>query len=212
MSIWGVPSTIFGSGISSMMASSSGVTIESCRLVPHCATSSPAWPSRRWSCSRAAPRWRSSENIRSKTCSFTTSGRQLGLSTLFTTTMGFLPSASAFCSTKRVWGMVPSNASTSSSTPSAHVQHALHLAAEVGVARSVDDVDLVIRCRLTDTFFDENRDSALALQVVVVEDQLSGLFGVVAQNVAGCRIILSTSVVLPWSTCAIIAILRSFCM
>ena len=56
--------------------------------------------------------------MRSKTCSFTTSGRQLGLSTLLTTTIGFLPSASAFCNTKRVWGIVPSKASTSSSTPS----------------------------------------------------------------------------------------------
>ena len=66
----------------------------------------------------------------------------------------------------------------------AHVQDALHLAAEVGVARSVDDVDLIILVNYRDVFR-ENRDSAFTLKVVVVEDQLSGLFGVVAQNVAG---------------------------
>ena len=59
-----------------------------------------------------------SENIRSNTCSLTSSGRQLGLSTLLITTIGFLPISMAFCSTKRVCGMVPSKASTSSSTPS----------------------------------------------------------------------------------------------
>ena len=55
----------------------------------------------------------------SKTSSCTSSGRQLGLSTLLITTIGLSPRASAFSSTKRVCGMVPSSASTSSSTPSA---------------------------------------------------------------------------------------------
>ena len=66
-------------------------------------------------CSSLAPK----ENIRSNTSSCTSSGRQLGLSTLFTTTMAFLPNPKAFCSTKRVCGIVPSKASTSNSTPSA---------------------------------------------------------------------------------------------
>ena len=53
-----------------------------------------------------------------------------------------------------------------------HVEHALNLAAEVAVARGVDDVDL-------DTLIDdgdvlgEDGDTALALQVVVVQDQLA---------------------------------------
>ncbi len=66
----------------------------------------------------------------------------------------------------------------------AHVEHALDLAAEVGVSRRVDDVDLVV---LIDdrNVFREDRDTALAFQVVVVEDQLAGLLGVVAQDVAG---------------------------
>ena len=53
-----------------------------------------------------------------------------------------------------------------------HVEHALHFAAEVAVARGVDDIDF-------DSFIGdgdvlgENGDAALALQVVVVQDQLA---------------------------------------
>ena len=60
-----------------------------------------------------------SENIRSNTISYTSSGRQFGLSTLFTTTMGFRPICRAFCKTNRVCGIGPSKASTKSRHPSA---------------------------------------------------------------------------------------------
>ena len=66
----------------------------------------------------------------------------------------------------------------------AHVQHALDLAAEVGVARGVDDVDFIILVNYRDVLR-EDRDTAFAFEVVVVEDQLAGLLGVVAQDVAG---------------------------
>ena len=66
------------------------------------------------SCSSSAP---SSMN-KSSTSSTTSSGLAPGRSILLRTTSGFLPSASAFLSTKRVCGMQPSNASTSSTTPS----------------------------------------------------------------------------------------------
>ena len=49
---------------------------------------------------------------------------------------GFRPSASALRVTKRVCGIGPSTASTTSSTRVDHRQHALHFAAEVGVARA----------------------------------------------------------------------------
>jgi hypothetical protein len=66
------------------------------------------------SCSSVAP----SRSKRSKTWSTTQSGRALGLSILFTTTMGRSPCWKALLVTKRVWGMGPSWASTRSSTES----------------------------------------------------------------------------------------------
>ena len=76
-----------------------------------------ALPYRVWksNCSSVALRL----HMRSKTSSCTSSGRQLSLSTLLMTTMGLSPNSSAFCSTKRVCGIGPSKASTSSNTPSA---------------------------------------------------------------------------------------------
>ena len=65
-------------------------------------------------CSSVAP----SEQNRSKVVSTTQSGRAPSRSILFTTTTTFFSSSSAFLSTKRVWGMGPSMASTSKSTPS----------------------------------------------------------------------------------------------
>ena len=55
-----------------------------------------------------------------------------------------------------------------------HVQHALHLAAEVGVARRIDDIDLV-SVIVDRHVLRQDRDPALALQIVVVHDQLAGL-------------------------------------
>ena len=49
-----------------------------------------------------------------------------------------------------------------------HVEHTLHLAAEVSVARGVDDVDLVILV-IDGDVFGEDRNAALAFQVVVVQ-------------------------------------------
>ena len=64
-----------------------------------------------------------------------------------------------------------------------HVEHTLHLAAEVGVSRSVDDVDL--RAFVVDRYvLGEYRYATLALEVVVVEDELAGGL-VVAEEVAG---------------------------
>ena len=73
-------------------------------------------------------------------------------------------------STKRVCGSGPSAASTSSRQPSAILQDALDLAAEVGVAGRVDDVDLGVAEREGDVL-GQDGDAALALEVVGVEDQ-----------------------------------------
>ena len=52
-----------------------------------------------------------------------------------------------------------------------HVQHALHLAAEVGMARRVDDVDLDALIVDGDVL-GQNGDAALALLIVGVQDAL----------------------------------------
>ena len=51
-----------------------------------------------------------------------------------------------------------------------HVEHPLHLAAEVGVAGGVDDVDLYARVG-DGRVLGEDGDAALALQIVGVEDE-----------------------------------------
>ena len=94
ISICGVPGLCSGEGITSRMTSSSAVMsvvgflqsrdIQPCFALPYTVLKS-SWSSVALS-----------ENIRSKTSSCTSSGRQLGLSTLFITTIGFFPISIAF--------------------------------------------------------------------------------------------------------------------
>ena len=72
-----------------------------------------------------------------------------------------------------------------SSTPSAIFEHALDLAAEVGVAGRVDDVDLHVLVADRDVLR-EDRDAALALLVVGVEHALGDLL-VLAEHVGGLQ-------------------------
>ena len=61
-----------------------------------------------------------------------------------------------------------------------HVEHALHFAAKVAVARGVDDIDFITF--IPDThILAEDGDTAFALEVVVVEDELAGLLIVTKQ-------------------------------
>ena len=98
--------------------------------------------------------------------------------------MGFLPSASAFLKNETRLRHRALEGVDQQQHAVAHVQHTLDLAAEVGVARGVDDVDFIILVNYRDVLR-EDRDTAFAFEVVVVEDQLAGLLGVVAQDVAG---------------------------
>ena len=117
MRIWSVPSTTLGAGTCSRITSSRWLTssvgfcqsgpIQPCLLLPYTVGKS--------SCSSVASRL----NMRSNTASCTSTGVQLGLSTLLITTTGFRPSSMALPSTKRVCGIGPSKASTSRITPSA---------------------------------------------------------------------------------------------
>ena len=107
--------------------------------------------------------------------------------------------------TKRVCGIGPSAASTSSDHAIDHTQHALDLAAEVGVARRVDDVDVDA------PYFDrgvlgKDRDARL-FEVVRIHDAFDHA-AVVGGEGTGLASSWSTSVVLPWSTWAMMAMLR----
>ena len=66
-----------------------------------------------------------------------------------------------------------------------HVEHTFHLSAEVGVPRSVDDVDF---CALIvdGNVFREDGDAPFALQVIIVEHQVVGLL-VGAEQVSGIK-------------------------
>ena len=57
-----------------------------------------------------------------------------------------------------------------------HVEHALHLAAEVAVAGGVDDIDFHALVR-DGHILRKNGDAAFALQVVVVQDEVSEILG-----------------------------------
>ena len=85
------------------------------------------------------------------------------------TTIGRRPHSNALRSTKRVCGSGPSAASTSSRHAVGHLQDAFDLAAEVGVARRVDDVDLGAADVQGDVL-GQDGDAAFAFQVVGVEN------------------------------------------
>ncbi len=84
----------------------------------------------------------SSSTNRSKTPLSTSVGRASGRSILLMTTMGRRPHSNALRSTKRVCGMRPLGGVHQQQGAVGHLQDALDLAAEVGVAGRVDDVDL----------------------------------------------------------------------
>ena len=117
ISICGSPSSTGGAGMVSIMVSSrmfmSVVGLRQSSDIQFCFAEPNTVGKSSWS--SLALRL----NIRSKTISCTSSGRQLGLSTLFTTTIGLSPISMAFCNTNRVCGIGPSNASTSNRHPSA---------------------------------------------------------------------------------------------
>ena len=87
-----------------------------------------------------------------------------------------------------------------------HEEAALDLAAEVGVTGRVDDVDLHVAV-LHRGVLGEDRDPLLTLEVHRVHDPVGDLR--LARKVPVCQSMASTSVVLPWSTWAMIATLRS---
>ena len=135
-----------------------------------------------------------SENIRSNTISYTSSGRQLGLSTLFTTTMGLSPICNAFCSTNRVCGIGPSKASTSSRHPSA-ILSTRSTSPPKSECPGVSMILIFVPFQLIDTFFERiviplSRSKSLLSKTCPLRSCPS-------RNRLPASIILSTKVVLP---------------
>ena len=91
--------------------------------------------------------------------------------------------------------------------PVNHVHDPLHFAAEVRVAGRVHDVDVVILV-LEGGVLGADGDALLAFQVHRVHDALLAGMAWLARKVPDCLSRQSTSVVLPWSTWAIMAIFR----
>ena len=87
------------------------------------------------------------------------------------TTTGGRPRSNALRSTKRVCGSGPFGGVDQQHDAVHHRQHALDLAAEVGVARRVDDVDQDVAV-VDGGVLGQDGDAALALELVAVHGPL----------------------------------------
>ncbi len=144
--------------------------------------------------------------MRSNTSSTTSSGRAPGRSILLMTTMR-IPSSSACLSTKRVCGIGPSNASTIRSAPSAMLSTrstSPPKSACPGVSMTLIFTSLyVIEMFLDNIVMPRSRSWSLLSST----RSSTCWFSRKTPAVYSRR---STSVVLPWSTCAMMATLRMF--
>ena len=142
---------------------------------------------------------------RPSTSSCTRRGSASERSILLIATIGLRPSASAFRVTKRVCGIGPSAASTSSTKPST-MRRMRSTSPPKSACPGVSTMLILVPCQFTDVFF---------ARIVMPRSFSSGLESItrsstcwLARKAPACRSIWSTSVVLPWSTCAMIAMLR----
>ena len=153
-------------------------------------------------CSSVAPR----EQKRSKVVSTTQSGLAPSRSILLTTTTTFFWSSSAFFRTKRVWGMGPSMASTRSNTPSTMLRTrstSPPKSAWPGVSMMFTFVSLYVTAVFLERMVMPRSRSRSLLSITRVST-----FSF-SRNTLDCASMESTSVVLPWSTCAMMATLRT---
>ena len=179
---------------------------------PHCSPCAPssidvqplipeAYTTGKSSCSSVAPSLSNKSNA-----AFTTKlGRDPGLSTLFTTRIGRNPKAKAFLVTKRVCGIGPSCASINSTTPST-IDKARSTSPPKSACPGVSTILMWVPSQLTAQFLAKMvmpRSRSIALLSITVSTTFS-----CSAKVPDWRKSWSTMVVLPWSTCAMIAILR----
>mmetsp|Transcript_37065 Transcript_37065/g.75040 ORF Transcript_37065/g.75040 Transcript_37065/m.75040 type:complete len:279 (+) Transcript_37065:1105-1941(+) len=153
------------------------------------------------SCSSVAPRL----HMRSNTSVSTSSTREVSRSTLLMTTTGLMPRASAFIRTNFVCAIGPSVASTSRHTPSTML-----ITRSTSPPKSawpgVSTMLILTPFHVVEVTFDmmvmpRSRSRSMLSMARSPPSSLS-MFSLAASS------ILSTSVVLPWSTCAMIAQLR----
>ena len=155
------------------------------------------------SCSSVASR----ATNRSKTSSWTSSARASGLSILLITTMGFNPSFNALAVTNLVCGIGPSAASTSNSTPST-MPRMRSTSPPKSAWPGVSTILIRTPCHSTDAHLE---------RMVMPRSRSSSLESItrsttcwLARNWPLWASSLSIRVVLPWSTWAMMAILRMF--
>ncbi len=147
----------------------------------------------------------SSVTNRSKTSFSARSGSASCLSTLLSTTMGRSPSRSALASTNLVCGIGPSAASTSSSTPST-IERMRSTSPPKSAWPGVSTMLMRWPCHSTLV--------ALARMVMPrsrsrsLESRARSTVAWLSRKAPDCLSSASTSVVLPWSTCAMMAMLR----
>ncbi len=154
---------------------------------------------------RSAPRRRRGRGTARRPRRRTSSMRASGRSTLLTTRITGRRASSALRSTKRVCGSGPSQASTSSSTPSTIVS-----------PRSTSPPKSAWPGVSTMLILTPRWCTAVFLARIVmpfsrsrsIESITRSATSWLARNAPDCHSIASTSVVLPWSTCATIATLR----
>src|SRR5437879_3991632 len=152
-------------------------------------------------CSSVAPRSRKRSNVSFRTWF----GRAWGRSILLTTRMARWPRRSAWRSTNLVCGIGPSTASTSSSTPST-----------MFMIRSTSPPKSAWPGVSTMLIFTPRYITAVFFAMIVMPRSRSRAFESITRSAICwfsrkmwlCRSIPSTSVVLPWSTWAMIATLR----
>ena len=144
-------SSTTGPGIFSMIRFNSG-----CMEPERAVSSSEAYPSRldakrygKSARSSSAPSSRKSSRISSST----SCGRASGRSILFTITTGRSLASRAFPSTKRVWGIGPSAASTSTTAPSA-IRRTRSTSPPKSACPGVSIILILIPCHWIAIFFD----------------------------------------------------------
>ena len=164
----------------------------------------PARSCRRWG-SRSGPRRRRGRGTARRPRRRTSSIRASGRSTLLTTRITGSRASSALRRTKRVWGSGPSEASTSSSTPSTIVS-ARSTSPPKSACPGVSTMLILTPAWRTAVFlarivmpFSRSRS---------IESMTRSATSWLARKAPDCHSIASTSVVLPWSTCATMATLR----
>ena len=154
------------------------------------------------SCSSVAPR----AAKRSKTSLCTSSGRASWRSTLLMTTIGFSPRASALVSTNLVCGSGPSAASQSTMAPST-MERMRSTSPPKSAWPGVST--MLILTPFHSTAVDLARMVMPRSRSRSLRSRARSATAWLARKAPACFSRLSTSVVLPWSTCAMIATLRS---